>query len=147
MSEVGLSGDELFDKVKGYNPLIYAMYHGRVGNRFCSGKSNDEMKQRKEKYQAIAIHDNRIEYRIISAVRNVENLKFRTKVLEFILNNPTDCPIQAFYNVHNNLRPILAEVYNTDEKFNDLSERIVKFTNDFENITINNNNNDKQKED
>ena len=77
LSETGLNGNELFDKIKGYTPLFYALYYGRVNKTYAKGKSNRDLENENEKYQAIKIHHDRVEFRIISAVPNVKTLKWR----------------------------------------------------------------------
>jgi hypothetical protein len=135
LSEDGLTGEQLFDKVKGYTPLFYALYYGRVDRNYAKGKSNEDLKNDNEKYQAIKIHYDRIEFRIISAVPNVKTLKWRTKLLMMILQNPTDDVIRAYYNVDTKFTKLLKQTY-SDEKLVELKERFVKFTNKFEGIEI-----------
>ena len=139
LSEEGLSGDELFNKVKGYTPLFYALYYGRVNKSYCKGKKNDDLQNENEKYQAIKIHHNRVEFRIISAVPNVDTLKWRTKLLMMILQHPTDNIIKAYYNVDTKFTKLLKQVY-SDEKLKELKERFIKFTREFEQLEIKNNN-------
>jgi len=140
LSEEGLNGDELFDKVKGYTPLLYALYYGRVDKTYSKGKSNEDLKNDNEKYQAIKIHYDRIEFRIISAVPNVKTLKWRTKLLMMILQHPTDDIIKAYYNVDTKFTKLLKQTY-SDEKLVELKERFIKFTKEFEGLDINNKNN------
>jgi hypothetical protein len=135
LSEDGLTGEQLFDKVKGYTPLFYALYYGRVDRNYAKGKSNEDLKNDNEKYQAIKIHYDRIEFRIISAVPNVKTLKWRTKLLMMILQNPTDDVIRAYYNVDTKFTKLLKQTY-SDEKLVELKERFVKFTSKFEGIEI-----------
>jgi len=135
LSEKGLSGNELFDKIKGYTPLFYALYHGRVDKNYCKGKNNRDLKYENEKYQAIKIHDNRVEFRIISAVPNVKTLKWRSKLIMSILKNPTDDVIQGYYNVDTKFTRLLKETY-TDEKLVTLKERFKKYTKQFEGLDI-----------
>lgn len=136
LSQKGLSGNELFDKIKGYTPLFYALYHGRVDKNYCKGKNNRDLKYENEKYQAIKIHDNRIEFRIISAVPNVKTLKWRTKLINMILKNPTDDVIQGYYNVDTKFTRLLKETY-TDERLAVLKQRFIKYTKQFEGLDIN----------
>jgi hypothetical protein len=136
LSENGISGEELFDKIKGYTPLLYALYHGRVDRDFCKGKKNDDLKSDDSKYQAIKIHYNRVEFRIISAVPNVKTLKWRCKLIETIIKNPTDDPIKAYYNVDTKFTKLLKEVY-SDERLVELKNRFIKYTKQFEDLTIN----------
>lgn len=136
LSEDGLSGEELFDKIKGYTPLLYALYHGRVDRNYCKGKKNDDLKSHDEKYQAIKIHHNRVEFRIISAVPTVKTLKWRCKLIEQILKSPTDDPIKAYYNVDTKFTKLLKEVY-SDEKLVELKNRFITYTKRFEDLDIN----------
>jgi hypothetical protein len=135
LSEEGLSGEELFNKIKGYTPLFYALYYGRVNKTYCKGKNNEDLKNENEKYQAIKIHHNRVEFRIISAVPNVTTLKWRTKLLMMILQYPTDSVIRAYYNVDTKFTKILKQTY-SDDKLVELKDRFIKFTKQFENLDI-----------
>ena len=139
LSEKDLNGSEIFEKVKGYTPLFYALYYGRVNKSYCKGKSNKDLENENEKYQAIKIHHDRVEFRIISAVPNVETLKWRTKLLMMILQNPTDDIIKAYYNVDTKFTKLLKQVY-SDEKLAEVKERFIKFTREFEQLEIKNNN-------
>ena len=139
LSETGLTGNELFDKIKGYTPLFYALYYGRVNKTYAKGKSNRDLENENEKYQAIKIHYDRVEFRIISAVPNVKTLKWRSKLLMMILQNPTNDIIKAYYNVDTKFTKLLKQTY-SDEKLIELKDRFVKFTKEFENLDIKNNN-------
>ena len=134
LSEEGLSGEQMFEKVKGYTPLLYALYYGRVDKNYCKGKSNKDLKEDNEKYQAIKIHSNRIEFRIISAVPNVDTLEWRTKLIKKMLDYPTNDIKTAFFYVETKFKSLLKQTYTTDEKLNELTERFVKYSLQFENI-------------
>ena len=137
LSERGKTGSELFDEVKGYTPLFYALYYKRVDKIYCKGKNNNDLKESNEKYQAIKIHSNRIEYRIVSAVPNVSTLIWRAKLIEFIVTHKTDSVKEAFFNANTSpLKNLLLEMY-PDEKYNVLMERLIKFSLHFENINVN----------
>jgi hypothetical protein len=135
LSHNELTGHELFDKIKGYTPLLYALYYGRVDKTYCKGKNNRDLQNENEKYQAIKIHGNRIEFRIISAVPSVKTLKWRTKLLMMILRNPTDDVIRAYYNVDTKFTNLLKQTY-SDDRLIELKQRFIKFTKQFEGIDI-----------
>ena len=120
------------------------MYYGRVDQNYCKGKSNRDLAYENEKYQAIKIHHDRIEFRIISAVPSVATLKWRTKLLMMILKNPTDDIIRAYYNVDTKFTKLLKQTY-SDEKLLVLKERFVKFTMQFEGLDIKDNNDNNNK--
>ncbi len=136
LSEEGLTGDQLFEKVRGYTPLFYALYHGRVDKNYCKGKCNDDLKNENEKYQAIKIHHDRVEFRIISAVPNVSTLKWRSKLLMMILQHPTNDVIKAYYNVDTKFTKLLKQTY-SDDRLSVLKDRFIKFTRQFEGLDIN----------
>ncbi len=135
LSEKDLSGEELFEKIKGYTPLFYALYYGRVDKNYSKAKSNQDLKNDNEKYQAIKIHHDRVEFRIISAVPNVKTLKWRTKLLMMILQNPTNDIIKAYYNVDTKFTKLLKQTY-SDERLIELKNRFVKYTRQFEGLEV-----------
>lgn len=135
LSEEGLSGNELFEKIKGYTPLFYALYYGRVDKNYCRGKKNDDLQNENEKYQAIKIHHDRVEFRIISAVPSVNTLKWRSKLLMMAIQNPTNDVIKAYYNVDTKFTKLLKQVYD-DNKLQDLKHRFINYTQQFEGLDI-----------
>lgn len=137
ISEEGLTGEELFNNLKGYTPLFHALYYGRVDKNYSKGKSNEKLLSDNEKYQSIKIHGNRVEYRIISAVPDFDTLMWRAKLMEFILNNQTSCTKEAFFKLNTSLLPLIKKVYKTTDKVNALIDRVIKYTLQFENITLN----------
>jgi hypothetical protein len=134
LSERGLTGEQLFDKVKGYTPFLYALYYGRVNKTYCKGKSNNDLKNENDKYQAIKIHHDRIEFRIISAVPSVETLEWRAKLIKKMLQYPTNDIKTAYFYVETKFKSLLKQTYKTDERLNELHDRFVKFSLEFENI-------------
>lgn len=138
VSELNKTGAQLFDEIKGYTPLFYALYHKRVDKNYCKGKKNSDLKEENDKYQAIKIHDNRVEFRIVSAVPNIDTLIWRTRLIEFILSNKTDNVKEAFFKANTSpLKELLQEMY--PDNYDVLINRLVKFTLQFENINVNEN--------
>ena len=147
LSKNGCNGEEVFNLVCGYTPLLYSLYYGRVDKNYSKGKSNKDLKNDNEKYQAIKIHNNRIEFRIISAVPNVATLLWRTKLIEKMLQYPTSDVRTAYWHIKTKFKTLLAEVYDTD-KMQILNNRIVENTLKFEGVDLtktrkNDNNNNK----
>lgn len=137
ISQKGLTGEELFDNIKGYVPLFHALYYGRSENTYSKAKKANDLKSQKEKFSSFNILDNRVEIRIVSAVKNVNNLLWRAKLIEFILTYQTDCFKQAFFNVQTILKKHIQEIYSTPEKYESLLNRIIEFTLKFEETQIN----------
>jgi len=148
LSKKDCNGEEVFNLVCGYTPLLYSLYYGRVDKNYSKGKSNKDLKNDNEKYQAIKIHNNRIEFRIISAVPNVSTLLWRTKLIEKMLEHPTADVRTAYWHIKTKFKTLLSEVYNAD-KMQILNDRIIKNTLKFEGVDLtktrknDNNNNDK----
>jgi len=136
ISEEGLTGNELFAKIKGYTPLFHALYYKRIDKNYSKGKSNKDLIEDNEKYQSVKIHSNRVEYRIVSAVNNVDTLEWRAKLMLLILKNPTACPKIAYFNIQSKFKKHIKQMYQNNEKFETLNNRIIKYTLDFENVTI-----------
>ena len=135
ISQAGLTGAELFDKIQGYTPLFHALYYKRINKTYSKGKSNQDLKNSNEKYQSVKIHNNRVEYRIISAVPNINTMKWRCKLMELILKNQTASPQIAFFNFKTKFSKLISEMYQ-GEKLENLEKRIIKYSLEFEDISI-----------
>lgn len=140
ISESNKTGQQLFENIQGYTPLIHALYYKRIDKRYSKGKSNKDLKDDNEKYQSVKIHRNRIEYRIISAVPNFDTLMWRTKLFEIILNNQTESVEKAFFNCFTILKKHLEEMYPSKEAFDKLMNRVINFTENYEGIILKRNN-------
>lgn len=137
VSEKGKDGNQLFECIKGYTPLFYALYYKRVDKNYCKGKKNKDLQDENEKYQAVKIHDNRVEYRIVSAVPNLDTLIWRVKLMDLILKNQTGDVKQAFFKITNGpFKKHIQKMY-PGERYNILVNRIIEMCNKFEDIKIN----------
>jgi hypothetical protein len=136
LGHIEKNGSEVFELVCGYMPLLYALYYGRVDKTYSKGKSNSDLKNDNEKYQAIKIHSNRIEFRIFSAVPNIETLRWRTELINLILKYPTNDIKKAYYYIETRFNSILEKQYKTPEKMALLKDRLKSFSLRFENIKL-----------
>ena len=136
LSKDGLNGNQMFDEVSGYTPLLYSLYHGRIDKNYSKGKSNKDLVSENEKYQAIKIWPDRVEFRIISAVPNVATLKWRCRLLDLITQYPTNDVRKAYYYIDTKFKELLSEVYNTDYKMEALVSRIKSNTLKFEDVDL-----------
>jgi len=130
------SGAEMFELIAGYTPLLYSLYYGRVDKNYSKGKSNEDLKNENEKYQAIKIHSNRIEFRIFSAVPNIKTLKWRCELINLMLKYPTNDIKKAFYYIETRFNSILNKQYATKERMEQLKNRIKENSMKFENIKL-----------
>jgi hypothetical protein len=94
-SRANTSGADTLEMYCGYLPLLYAIYKTRTKASYCAGKEKDEMKYSRDKYQAVRVLDNRIEFRIFPAVKNVSTLAWRIELLRYMAKNPTASPVQV----------------------------------------------------
>lgn len=79
----GLDGQEVYDKVKGFVPVLLSLYQARLSSRWCPAKKsyNDS------KYSAVVIKGSYIEFRAPSAVISVTNLLWRRDLLRIMASN------------------------------------------------------------
>ena len=79
----GLDGQEVYDKVKGFVPVLLSLYQARLRSRWCPAKKsyNDS------KYSAVVIKGSYIEFRAPSAVISVTNLLWRRDLLRIMASN------------------------------------------------------------
>jgi hypothetical protein len=90
ISKIDESGFSLYPYIENYLPMLYAMYPNRTKTDYCKAKSKENIKNDNEKYQAVKIHDNRIELRIFPVVHSAKQLFFRLQLVELMLKNPIE---------------------------------------------------------
>lgn len=83
-----LTPDELFDLIQWYVPVLYALYPNRKSISYCQSKSIDSIKIDKRKYGAVYIKSACVEIRIFSAIKNLNQLEFRLRLIELMCTNP-----------------------------------------------------------
>jgi hypothetical protein len=121
---------EVFNLIRGFVPLIYAMYYGRLENRFAMAKKINDLGDY-NRYDAFNFTKSNgiLEIRIFSAVKNIEQLIWRAELMALMFKHSrkgsasvlkmlfTDSPIKAH----------LLKIYDLD-KFNKLIDRVIKYT-------------------
>jgi hypothetical protein len=92
--------------------LLYGMYPSRVRNHYCGAKTwTDIMHSGGNKYQSLALKNNRIELRIFPAVNNLEQLKWRVELMRILVSPRsyhsfhTDAEIGIINLIKNAVRP------------------------------------------
>lgn len=114
LSKRGTEGSELFESLSSWIPMIYSLYVGRIHRHYCRVKKNDDIINGEDKYQSIRIFDDRVEFRIISAVRDVDNLVWRRDLFRIICRNLDITPfsvVSMLSDKKSELYKHLAEVY------------------------------------
>jgi hypothetical protein len=100
ISDTEQNGPELFESISGYVPVLYSMYSNRLSNSYSVGQKKEELKRGSR--AAICVKSERIEIRIFSAIRNIDVLLFRLRLVRFMLDNFTSDPAQAVKNLRSN---------------------------------------------
>lgn len=125
-SMTGKNDEELLDLCAGWLPLIYSMYKKRLTNTYCTGKKIDELKGSGDKFQAIRMRGNYIEFRIFSSVKNFNTVLFRLnffRIMAANLGKNFSSVIGMAINKNSQLYKLLTkDVYSDGDKF----ERLIK---------------------
>ena len=83
----GKRDEQLLDLCSGWLPLIFAMYKKRLSNHYCQGRNIDGLKKSGDKFQAVRMRGNYLEFRLFSSVKTFETLKFRIALFRIIAKN------------------------------------------------------------
>ena len=92
-----VNGEVLYRHLNAYVPLIIALYYRRMNAHYCRAQGKDDYKSGQNKYQAINIRDQYIEFRIVSAVSSTTNLLWRKDLFRMICEHIED-GLVAFSN-------------------------------------------------
>jgi hypothetical protein len=84
----GLRGSEVFDRYNGFFPLLLAMYRHRLKGTWSRVRGNKQLKQGRDKYSAVNVRYDYIEFRVFSAVPSVKTLLWRRDLLRIMAKNP-----------------------------------------------------------
>lgn len=126
-----LSSDELFDSISGYIPIIFAMYYGRLSNGYCEPKTKQYTKDYRNR-NAIHIKNSAcIEFRVFSAIKNLNQLHFRLSLMQFILENSTPDFTTAKENIRGIYDSLFKYIY-SPEQFNRMLNRSEVYATDYE---------------
>lgn len=124
------SNDELLDRIKGYLPLIYALYEHRLNSRWSQAKGSNDLKRDRERYQSVNIKSNCLEFRIFPAVTSKENLLWRVELFKIINDNMTSNPEDVIEYIGNEKHPLhkhLIKIFSFQKLLGKIS-RIVHFS-------------------
>ena len=126
----GKSNKEAFNLIRGFVPLIYAMYYGRLENRFATAKKINDINTY-NRYEAFNFtKDNGIlEFRIFSAVRTREQLIWRAEFIALLFKHHRKGSASVLKMLFTNspIKKHLLKIYEID-KFEALIERTIKYT-------------------
>jgi len=80
-------GSQVYDLYSGFFPLLLALYRKRMRKTYAKLKTSKGFKKG-QKYSAICVHYNYVEFRAFSAVPNVDTLLWRRDLLRIMAKSP-----------------------------------------------------------
>ena len=88
LSRSGMDSRTLLKGMKGFAPIIYALYHNRLENRFCKARNWNHYFINPDKYSAFYVKDSKIvEIRLFSRVPNYNVMKWRVRLMQTLLKD------------------------------------------------------------
>jgi hypothetical protein len=131
LSNKNESPKETVMRVKHSINLIYAMYPKRELIHYCQFKRFSRMINSRDKYQAIRMWDNRIEFRLFPAVETITQLKWRVGLVRILVSDRYSgmgllSLLKEILNPKSVIAKHLSKVYSSD-KLVDVCRRYVKF--------------------
>lgn len=132
-----MSSEQIFDKVQGWIPLLLALYPGRMTRDYSHAKKTVQHYKNGGKYQAIAVRGSVVEFRIFSAVPDVNTLLWRRDLVRIMCDGITPQTIGAtpmailrmLTNTKSKLYRHLSKVY-SDDKILRITSMYAQFADD-----------------
>jgi hypothetical protein len=88
LSRNGMDSRTLLKGMKGFAPILYALYHNRLENRFCKARKWNHYLINPDKYSAFYVKDSKIvEVRLFSRVPNYNVMKWRVRLMQTLLKD------------------------------------------------------------
>jgi hypothetical protein len=66
--------------------MLYSIYEHRTTSTYCPAKKKHEY-LRRDKFSAVYVRSNTLEFRIFPAVKSVDNLKWRIELVRIMVKN------------------------------------------------------------
>jgi hypothetical protein len=88
LSRKGVESRELLKGMKGFVPIIYALYENRLTNRYCQAKKWTHYFNYRDKYSAFYLkNEDIVEIRLFSRITNYTTLQWRVKLLQVLFGD------------------------------------------------------------
>ena len=84
-SVYGESGPALAERVSDCVPLLYALYPCRLNTQWAPARKKDNLRATSEKYRAVNVMHDRVEFRIFSRIDNRKQLLWRLELVEYLI--------------------------------------------------------------
>ena len=125
ISYEGFTGPELLDKIKLNLALFYSIYRKRLTNKNC-GKNLVMHSHEKERSAPVNVKEDMIEFRLPPAVKNVEQLLRRHKLMALVVEHSFEN--KTFEELTSSVAPIILEMYEGEQE---RVEETIKVANEF----------------
>ena len=134
---VGMSGDELRQKLRPYAGILYALFRHRIKNRYCNANirmagrydesdmvmnANDQngWRDRDTRYQLALVKSNVLEFRLPSRFKSVKQMQNRYELMFEMIDYAVNSKRQSHEEFLRKIRPILMDMYHSKEQVNKL---------------------------
>ncbi len=137
LGEKGKKTDELFEEISGYLPLLYAIYESRIKTTYSSAVKKDKYYTSKDKHRAVFIKPNILEFRIFPAVKSVVQLEWRTRLIQLMVMNKTNNPMDVVVmmaNKKSDLFQHLSILYKPEEILGKI-KAVFKYMKEYNDVT------------
>jgi len=122
--------DELANGIMGFMPLLYSMYEARLDRDYSRAKDKHKYFYDKGKYSAMYIKPNLVEIRLFPAVKNVDNLLWRTGLIRIMVENMYKSEfdvLKMILNTRSRLYKHLAIIFD-DAKIMEKASKFIKYS-------------------
>jgi len=111
----GLSGEELFNAVKPFMGVVYALFRKRLLNTYCNRNARLESNYDNSRYCTVLQKSNVIEIRLVSKFETTKQLMRRYELMYELLNFAVNNPNGKFSSFIKRVKPIISRMYGGDQ--------------------------------
>ena len=141
LSKRGTDSREFLKGMKGFAPILYALYENRLTNRFCRGRNWSHYFSNPDKYSAFYLKNNNVvEIRLFSRITNYKVMMWRVKLIQTLLQDygrNLNQFVLKMSAVENSLYQLLREQY-THERIMEKIKLVAKYAEMYNCGTISN---------
>jgi len=112
----GLSGEELFNAVKPFMGVVYALFRKRLLNTYCNKNTRLESNYDYSRYCSVLQKSNVIEIRLVSKFETTKQLMRRYELMYELLNFAVNNPNGKFSSFLKKVKPIISRMYAGDQE-------------------------------
>jgi hypothetical protein len=118
LSQRNVPSRTFLQNMKGFAPIIYALYETRLDNRYCRARNWNHYFSNPDKYSAFYLKsDNIVEIRLFSRITNYKVMLWRVKLMQTLLadlGRNLNQFVLKMSSPENKLYQLLTEQYNRD---------------------------------